>query len=52
MAKLYIAPPDIEELISYCVDWLALNLRAKVTITIDRHEKGKITLERDERPNM
>lgn len=49
MVHFYIPPPSIENLISYCVEWLAKNLRAKVTVTVWESETKHYTEEYDAR---
>ena len=49
MTRLFIPPPTLDDLISYCVQWLAINQQAHVSITIDRGEAGSRTEEYDGR---
>lgn len=49
MAHIQMPPPSVEILISYCVEWLARNLRAKVTVTVWKSEADHYTEEYDAR---
>ena len=43
MAKPYIPPPSIEHMISCMIEWIARHMRAKVTITVDKGDRGSFT---------
>lgn len=49
MAHTSMPPPSVESLVSYCVEWLARNLRAKVTVTVWHSESKHYTEEYDAR---
>jgi len=49
MPHFSIPPPSVESLIGYCVEWLARNLRAKVTVTVWHSESKHYTEEYDAR---
>ena len=43
MAKLFVPPPTIQTLITFVGEWVAKNLRARVTITVYFHENKQFT---------
>ena len=43
LAKLYIPPPSAEKIITQIIEWIALHMRAKVTITVDRVDGRQFT---------
>jgi len=49
MSKLFIPPPSMENLISYFVEWIAKNMRARVTINVYWHDGKHFTEESDGR---
>lgn len=49
MAYYVAPPPSVTELVSYLAKWLALNMRAKITVTVKQHNGEYYTEEYDGR---